>query len=327
MGYLNFRHLIHTTANTIICVSALALYGCGSDDDSDASTANQPPQSDSTDNCPGIDNSSQLDTDGDGQGDVCDNDDDSDGFNDVDDPSPLDNTIPGDFSTADVILTNPTMQNALTAARQAGIIVRTEEGTTPPDLTGYYSLADLSGVFTATSDGTDIGRRLIGTEKRIDQSENNTISVASVDFNNRQPLFFGSGEGSIVRGEGNLFTIYSRGKGTCTEANSNYDIFAVGVTSAELEPDTGNITNTVKISVTVGTDGELSTVCADRIAGAAELIGEWAVSEFPLDLRVSPSSLLYMCVDDDEAYAPTEAWTGSDGLSCSCTENYQINCQ
>lgn len=44
---------------------------------------------DTRDNCPDHSNGDQLDTDKDGKGDVCDNDDDNDGIPDGNDPCPL----------------------------------------------------------------------------------------------------------------------------------------------------------------------------------------------------------------------------------------------
>ena len=280
-----------------------------------------------TDNCPGIDNPSQLDTDADGRGDACDDDDDGDGFADDADPAPLDSTVPGDFSTPEAILADPAVRDALASARQTGIVLRTETGLAPPDLTGYYSLADGSGVFTATSSGTDIGRGRTGSEARMDQGPGLELTTATVSFTDGRPVFFGGSNGSIIRGEDDRYTIYSRSKGTCTEAGSSFDSFAVNISSAEVDPSTGDIVNATQMYVNVGTEGTLTQACANRLVGAVELEGEWAVSEYPVNVRTDPDSLVYMCVDESRAYAPPETWTDSDGLDCSCTTDYQIECR
>ena len=75
------------------------------------------------------------------------------------------------------------------------------------------------------------------------------------------------------------------------------------------------------------TAGELTTVCADRLNGEIEFVGGWGVAEVGLVSRVEPSDLVYMCVDEDFAYVPTETWTDSDGQACQCTTDYEISCQ
>lgn len=310
------------TCMAVFGLTILSLAACSSSDSSSPGSDLDP-----ADNCPAVDNPDQLDTDSDGLGDACDTDDDGDGFADADDPAPLDSTIPGDFSTPETILADPRVQSAISQAEQAGVTIRTDTALTPPDLSGYYNRADFLGEFTATDNGTDIGRRLVGSEQRIRQGADNTISAANVSYTVGSPIFFGFSEGTLIRGEDNQFTIYRRSRNTCTEAGSDFEMFVIGITSGEWDPLTGNILNSQTLAVNIDTAGELTTACASRIAGAAENVGGWSVYEYALDEFVEPSSLIYMCVDDDEAYVPTEQWTGSDGLACSCTEEYQISCQ
>ena len=303
----------------IISVLLLSI-GCSGDNDS-------PPISDFADNCAGFDNPSQLDTDGDGMGDACDADDDGDGFSDENDPAPLNNSIPGDFSTPETILDDVRVQDALNAAESAGAIVSTEMSDTPPDISGYYVRNESNGVFIATGTGTDIGRRLTGEEARFEQSADNLINSASVDTANLQPVAFSIEEGSIVRGEGNRFTIYSRARSTCTEAGSDYDIFTININSAEIDDETDDIVGMRGLTVTVDVAGDLTNACAARFVGQSELPGEWGVFDAPRHTRAEVTSLRSMCVDGDAAYVPTETWVGSDGLSCSCTLDYQISCR
>jgi alpha-tubulin suppressor-like RCC1 family protein len=70
--------------------------GFGNDPDNDADSDDI---NNSSDNCPTVSNRDQLDTDGDGQGDVCDADNDNDGVPDVVDADPLNSAV-----TSEIVL-------------------------------------------------------------------------------------------------------------------------------------------------------------------------------------------------------------------------------
>lgn len=308
------------TLSVLLCLS-----GCGSDSSDNESNVDDRQLAD---NCPGIENSDQRDTDQDGIGDTCDNDDDGDGFNDDDDPAPLDNAIPGDFSTPEAILNNKLIQTALEEARIAGYPVNTEQGQNPPNISGYYRRQNGRGSFPANSASFGQGQPLIGGEFRNEQTANNIIASADISFSGTTPISYGFSNGSIIRGEGQKYTVYSRVKNTCTEKGSNFTIYGVTIGSAEINPITGNIENKRSVGITVDTEGQLTTACRNRFNGRIEEVGHWTVWEVDLQQKLEPSQLLYMCVDSDNAYVPTESWQReSDGTSCTCTQQYTIQCQ
>lgn len=279
------------------------------------------------DNCPGIDNSDQLDTDGDGDGDACDLDDDGDGFNDDDDPAPLDDSIPGDFSTPEAILNDEGFQVALEEAEEAGYPIATELGENPPDINGYYNAADRAGTFPVNSSGTDFNRPIAGLERRYDQFGDGFLNAAAVSYTDLVPIAFSVSEGSLLRGADNAYTIYSRSKLTCTEDNSDFSIFTVSVTSASVDPVTGDLDDQRQLVNTVATDGDLTDACAARLSGELELVGGWSVAVTPFIASIETDELVYMCVDEDVGYAPTETWLDSDGMACSCTTDYEVSCR
>ena len=310
-----------------IVLFTLVLSGCGGSSSTPLDTDNDT-IIDSQDNCPSVFNTNQLDTDNDSKGNVCDSDDDNDGFNDNDDPAPLDPSIPGDFSTPEAIMQHSLIRKAFEEVENKGFDIPTKQALTPPNLTGYYLLDDSHGTFLATSNNTDVGKSLIGSEIKFLSEPNNHISSTNVFFDNTQPLGYTLEKGSLIRGENNQFTIYSRGKSTCTENGADYKMYFVKVSTAELDTNSGNILNTKNLSVTVATEGNLTTTCANRWAGEGELKGGWTLYTSDLKKRIRDiNDFNHMCVDDNNAYIPTEIWTNNSGKSCTCTKEYKVSCQ
>ena len=271
--------------------------------------------------------STEQDTDGDMLPDSVDIDDDNDGFLDDDDPDPLNQSIPGDFSTPQTILGNPIVQSALAQAAAQGFSIETIETENPPLIDGYYIEPENSTVFVATDNGDSIGDTRNGAEFRYDQLDNNTINGAVVNVRQSSPTSYSLSSNALLRGTGNRFTRYSRSRVTCTVDGSNFSVLFVGISTAQLEFSTGDFMDRERISISVATFGEPTQVCNQLIAGGAEVVGGWSASIGPRVRRVQTSELQFMCVDEENAYAPTEVWTSSNGSSCSCTTEYTTSCQ
>ena len=242
---------------------------------------------DTEDNCPDSANSDQQDFDGDELGDACDDDDDNDGFADVDDPDPLDPDNPGDFSNPEVILANQDVQMALDEFDALGFGFTPSLELEPPNIAGTYRREVGAGDFIATSNGVNVGGGLAGAEFTITDLGALQIATEGFIFDSGDTVIanFGS-SGTFIRGSGNDYTIYSTSSTTCTEAGSDFTLFSVDIETGSVEPETGDLINVTGFSLTVATTGELTQICADRKCGEAELVGGWCVQEVPRTARI-----------------------------------------
>jgi hypothetical protein len=278
------------------------------------------------DNCPGVDNTDQLDTDHDGLGDACDPDDDNDGFPDGDDPAPKDATIPGDFSTPEAIIQDPRVQAALAGTKAHGLEIPTHLEHETGDVSGFYVVADVTGSFVATGDNTDVGNRIVGSETRVDDVGDGLVDSVNIGFTSGAPIGFSFSKGQLLRGTSTAVSLYSRSKAVCTEGGSNYTMYFIGITSATIDATTGDWTNNASVGVNVGAVGTLTTVCRRRYAGNAEVLGGWSADTYPLSKKVAASALRFMCVDGGHGYVPTETWSRAGGQACQCTTAYAVSC-
>ena len=92
-GSKSVQGIVHDYDNNVLCQTPVEYVDCEGTSDSDGDGI-----PDSEDNCIDDPNPDQTDTDQDGLGDVCDEDDDNDGYSDIDDCDPLDSSINPDAS-------------------------------------------------------------------------------------------------------------------------------------------------------------------------------------------------------------------------------------
>ena len=270
-----------------VCQSGSSPCSAGESCDEDPDTCVTPiPDSDgdgvpdAEDNCPDTANSDQKDFDGDELGDACDDDDDNDGFADVDDPDPLDPDNPGDFSSPQVILADEGVQTALDEFRDLGFDFAPSLELDPPSIAGKYRVESGLDEFIATSNGVDVGRPILGQEFTYTDLGELKIALEGFSFTSDGTIIINfESTGVFVRGSGNDYTLYLTGSATCIEAGSDFTTFAVRITTGSVEPETGDLINIRSFGLTIATSGELTQICADRLVGEIEFVGGWIVSE------------------------------------------------
>ena len=275
--------------------------------------------------CPEANETTAIDTDADGLADLCDNDDDQDGFRDGDDPNPTNPKLPGDFSTPAAIVRHPLVRKALDASARAGAPVDVHNERTSPDISGYFVRDDLEAVFAASSSGTGLQRRLVGAEMRYDLYGEDSVDLASIGFTEGAAILHSLSAGATLRGTASAYSLYLRKKLTCTEGSAPFEAYMVGIDTAEIEPGTGDMLNTYSLVVTVAISGIADEACAGRLGGLAQL-GGWRVASSKRIRKVTVDDLRFMCIDEAKGYIPGETWHRSQGPACTCTEQYATTC-
>lgn len=306
------------TSWTILCICIIGISACsGGGSGSDLNLGGS---------CPNQAVSDTTDTDSDGIADICDPDDDNDGFSDANDLFPLDSSLPGDYSTPESILSQTVVQNALQEAADQGFIIQALEQKEPPALGGYYLEPEEATVFVASDNGDNVGGTRSGAEFRFDVFEDLTVNSAGVNFSNSRANSFSLSQGALLRGSENSYTRYSRSLLRCALNDSDFSVLFVGISSGDIDANTGDIVDRKRIAISVDTSGELTQQCANLIAGGAEVVGGWSASESTRVFKTDPSEFQFMCVDGDSAFAPTEFWVSSDGSNCTCSLEYETVC-
>jgi hypothetical protein len=271
--------------------------------------------------CPG---QPPLDTDGDGEPDACDVDDDNDGFRDPLDPAPLDATRPGDFSTPEKILTDSRVKRALDAIQAKGIAFPTHMELSPPDVSGLYTEATNSYKFVATGNNQNVGSvSPVGSEFRVTLSGSNLVDNAGLLFSGNSRFSYASSKGSLLRGAGSSFTTYSYGKETCEAGTAPYSEYGIVIASA-VQQANGDWQSVMRLHVTVATEGTYTTPC--NLGGDSEFEGGWQLNSNPLAKKISVADLRFMCKGKASAYVAKESWTEADGAMCSCSDMFETTC-
>jgi hypothetical protein len=253
---------------------------------------------------------------------------DGDGFANDSDPDPLDAENPGDFSSVDAILADPLVSAALADLGDLSIDLDVSTDTSPPQaLTGFYRKDDGQGSFTATSDGTDLGRPVVGIEHYDVLLPDGLFDSLVAGFTQGALALTSEGRGNFVRGSGQHFSTFSRDTSLCTTGGSNYRTYSIRIVTGDQEEVSGDVVNLQVLAITVAVEGTLTPQCQALLAGESELVGGWSLWTVDRDPKIGPSTLIHLCVDEsDGVHLPGTTFTDQNGNDCTC-DNGALTCQ
>jgi hypothetical protein len=163
-------------------------------------------------------------------------------------------------------------------------------GVDPPDVSGRYRKEDLTGRLLASDNGGSVGSPLTGSESTIAHTGSLEISSEGFFFTSGTVIAEFESTGTFIRGDANDYTTFSRSATRCIEDGSDYTMFRVGISTASVDEETGDILNTISLGVTVGTSGSLTTACANRYPGESELVGGWYASSVDRYYRIGDAN-------------------------------------
>jgi hypothetical protein len=253
-----------------------------------------------------------ADLDADGLADACDPDDDNDGFDDTNDPWPNDKARPGDYSTPEKLIADEKVSRALAAFRKAGHRFPIETGVSPPDLSGHYLRTTGEGTMLVSKAGNDTGVPLAGVQERWRQ-QGNALTEAGASVTEERVLSITTSVGTLVRGEGQRYTLFSRNSVRCLDGKPNATLTTVTIRSGVWDENGARRVNERSLTVVLDARGG----CPNH--------GWWAAETESIH-RVQADALDRLCVDERMAYVRGETWTRKDGAPCRCTPEHAVAC-
>lgn len=203
----------------------------------------------------------------------CEGDKDCDGFRDSEDPSPEDDTDPGNFSSLDSVLDDLRVKTALAELSRQGYGLIIHKGTAPTLVCGEFRWHD--GHFVATGNGADVGTFLADSQAQQTPIGDDRMNSDGIIYWNGETL--GTFSSIVnVQGIGDLTTSWSTGSDRCVQDGSSFTSYWISIESTTTVDGSEYDGGRLSLSVTVATRGEPTRICDERKPGDSEVVGGWA---------------------------------------------------